>query len=95
MPEATAKQRRYSKTRIGIVTGDKMDKTVTVSVQRAMKHRDFHKSIRRQKAIKAHDEKNECRVGDRVQIVETRPISKNKCWRVQKVLEKAAQEVNA
>jgi small subunit ribosomal protein S17 len=84
--------RRYRKVRTGLVTSDKMDKTVTVSVERLATHRYFHKAIRLQNTVKAHDEKNECRVGDLVQIVETRPLSKQKCWRVQKVIERTSEE---
>ncbi len=83
--------RRYRKVRTGVVVSDKMDKTITVSIERHTKHRRFHKGIRRQKKIFAHDANNECHIGDTVQIVETRPLSKNKCWRVQKLVERAAE----
>lgn len=83
--------RRYRKVRTGIVTSDKMDKTIVVSVERQIAHSQFKKRVRVQKKYKAHDEQNQCKVGDRVQIVETRPLSKFKCWRVQKLLKKAVQ----
>ena len=84
--------RPYRKVRTGVVTSDKMDKTVVVSVSRRAMHRHFHKARLIQKTIMAHDEKNECRIGDRVRIVETRPLSKRKCWRVQKILEQTLGE---
>ncbi len=73
----------------GVVVGDKMEKTVVVRTERLVKHEIFHKYIRRHVKYKAHDERNECRVGDKVVIVESRPISKEKRWRVQEILEKA------
>ena len=74
---------------VGTVVSDKMDKTVVVQVERLTLHTRFKKYVRRRKRYKAHDERNECRMGDRVLIVETRPLSKEKCWRVLKTLEKA------
>ncbi len=73
----------------GVVVGDKMEKTIVVRAERLVKHEIFHKFIRRHVKYKAHDEKNECRVGDKVVIVESRPLSKEKRWRVQSILEKA------
>ncbi len=73
----------------GVVVGDKMEKTVVVRTERLVKHEIFHKYIRRHVKYKAHDERNECRVGDKVVIVESRPVSKEKRWRVQEILEKA------
>jgi len=73
----------------GYVVSDKMDKSVTVKVERLVKHPLYKKYIRRHKKYMAHDERNECQVGDRVQILETRPLSKNKRWRVSRVMEKA------
>jgi small subunit ribosomal protein S17 len=77
------------KTLTGSVLGDKMDKTVVVGVESMKKHRRYGKYIKTRVKFKAHDEKNECGVGDKVMIVETRPQSKTKRWRVQQILEKA------
>lgn len=77
--------------RVGFVTSDKMNKTVVVAVEQISLHPRFHKYVRTHKKMKAHDETNECRIGDWVQIVETRPLSKDKCWRVEKVLRKAVE----
>lgn len=82
-------ERNDRKTREGVVVSDKMDKTVVVSVVEKYKHPLYKKTVKRTKKFKAHDENNECGVGDRVEIVETRPISKDKCWRVSKIVEKA------
>ena len=76
----------------GIVSGDKMDKTVVVDVERRIHHRRYGKTIRRTASFKAHDEKNECRVGDRVRLEETRPLSKEKRWRVIDILEKGGAQ---
>lgn len=73
----------------GIVTSDKMDKTVVVQVERLEKHRLYKKYVRRHNKFAAHDETNECRIGDTVQIIETRPLSKMKRYRVSKIVEKA------
>jgi small subunit ribosomal protein S17 len=72
----------------GVVTSDKMDKSVIVTIERLEKHPVFKKYIRRRKKFKAHDEKNACKVGDKVRIRECRPISKDKCWRVVAVVER-------
>lgn len=85
--------RHSRKVRTGVVTSDKMDKTVVVSIKRVTKDRFFDKIVRVEKTVKAHDEKNECKVGDKVQIVETRPLSKTKRWRVQKLLLRATEDV--
>ena len=74
---------------VGIVTSDKMDKSVVVSVERKEKHPVYKKYIRRSKKYHAHDEKNSCGTGDRVLLVETRPLSRTKRWAVQEILEKA------
>ncbi len=84
-----AEERNDRKTREGLVVSDKMDKTVVVSIIEKYKHPLYKKTVTRTKRIKAHDENNECGVGDRVEITETRPISKDKCWRVSKIVEKA------
>ena len=81
-------ERGNRKTRVGIVVSDKMDKTVVVTVDRLEKHPVFKKYIRRRTTFKAHDEKNECRMGDKVLIRECRPLSKNKCWRVVNIVER-------
>lgn len=82
-------ERNLRKTRVGKVVSDKMDKTVVVSIQDNVKHPLYKKIIKRTVKFKAHDEKNECGIGDRVMIMETRPISKDKKWRVVQIIEKA------
>ena len=88
----SAQPRRYRKMRTGVVTSDKMDKTVVVKVKRVTKQPRFQKIIRVEQKVSAHDEKNEFRVGDTVQIIETRPLSKTKRWRVQKLLQRTTEE---
>ena len=83
-------ERGRRKTLTGNVVSDKMDKTVVVLVERIVMHTVYKKYIRRHKRYRAHDPKNECRVGDVVEIIESRPISKTKRWRVSKTLVKAA-----
>jgi len=73
----------------GVVVSDKMEKTVVVRTERLVKHQVFKKYIRRHVKYKAHDERNECKAGDRVLIIESRPLSKDKRWRVREILEKA------
>ena len=80
---------RRKKNLIGIVISDKMDKTVTVLVERLTQHSTYKKFIRKRKKFKAHDEQNACRIGDKVLIVESRPLSKDKHWRVREIIEKA------
>lgn len=82
-------QSNKRKVRIGIVVGDAMDKTIIVNIQRQISHIKYGKIMRKNKKYYAHDEKNECKVGDRVRIVETRPLSKTKRWRVEEILTKA------
>ena len=82
-------ERNLRKTRVGKVVSDKMDKTVVVSIQDNVKHPLYKKIIKRSVKFKAHDEKNECGIGDRVMIMETRPMSKDKKWRVVQIIEKA------
>ncbi|MBR2671942.1 MAG: 30S ribosomal protein S17 [Mogibacterium sp.] len=82
-------ERNFRKTRIGTVVSDKMDKTVVVAVRDSVRHPLYKKIIRRTVKFKAHDEANECREGDRVMIMETRPLSKDKRWRVVSIVEKA------
>ena len=81
--------RGLRKTRIGKVISDKMDKTIVVSVANNVKHPLYGKILRRTYKLKAHDEENACRIGDRVRVVETRPLSKEKRWRLIEVVEKA------
>lgn len=78
------------KTRVGTVVSDKMDKTVVVAVERLIHHQQYRKFVRRRNKFKAHDAQNACKVGDRVLIEESRPISKDKRWVVIQVIEKAA-----
>lgn len=82
-------ERNLRKERVGIVTSDKMDKTVVVAISERVKHPLYKKIVSRTKKFKAHDEHNECGIGDKVLIAETRPLSKDKCWRVVEILEKA------
>ncbi len=81
--------RNLRKTRTGTVVSNKMDKTIVVSMKDSVKHPLYKKIIKRTVKFKAHDENNECEVGDRVQIMETRPLSKDKRWRLTKIIEKA------
>ena len=82
-------ERGFRKTREGIVTSDKMDKTVTVAIQSQTKHSVYSKVMTRSNKLKAHDENNEAGIGDRVLLMETRPLSATKRWRVVEILEKA------
>lgn len=79
--------RNLRKIRIGVVSSDKMDKTIVVKVERLVKHKLYKKFISRISKFKAHDEKNECKIGDKVKIMETRPLSKEKCWRLVEIME--------
>ena len=82
-------ERNLRKNRVGIVTSDKMDKTVVVSIKDRVKHPLYGKIVNRTLKVKAHDETNQCGIGDRVMIMETRPMSKDKRWRVCEIIEKA------
>lgn len=82
-------ERNLRKTRVGTVVSDKMDKTVVVAIQDNVKHPLYKKIIKRTVKFKAHDEENACGVGDKVKIMETRPLSKDKRWRVVEIIEKA------
>jgi small subunit ribosomal protein S17 len=82
--------RGIRKTKVGTVVSDKMEKTVVVRVERLVQHPVYKKYIKRRTTYKAHDENNEFRIGDRVEIIETRPISKDKRWRVLKLIERPA-----
>ena len=82
-------QRGLRKTRIGVVVSDKMDKTITIAIERKVSHPIYKKYFKKTTKLMAHDEKSECRVGDKVKIMETRPLSKNKRWRLVEIIEKA------
>jgi 30S ribosomal protein S17 len=82
-------ERNLRKTRTGVVTSNKMAKTITVSVERRVKHPIYGKFVKKTTKFHAHDEKNECTVGDTVRIMETRPLSKTKRWRLIEIVEKA------
>jgi len=86
------KQRGIPKTRVGRVIGNKMDKTVVVEVRTKVLHPRYKKYLQRRRSFKAHDVNNSCQLGDKVEIVESRPISKTKRWRVRKIVERAIQE---
>jgi small subunit ribosomal protein S17 len=85
----TAEARNLRKTRVGIVSSDKMTKTIVVKVQDNVRHPLYKKIVKRTIKFKAHDEENTCKVGDKVEIMETRPLSKDKRWRLVKVIERA------
>ena len=82
-------ERNLRKTRTGKVISDKMDKTIVVAVQDNVKHPLYNKIVKRTYKLKAHDENNECGIGDTVKVMETRPLSKDKRWRVVEIIEKA------
>lgn len=82
-------ERNLRKTRVGKVVSDKMDKTVVVAIVDNVKHPLYKKIIKRTVKLKAHDENNECKIGDRVEVMETRPLSKDKRWRVTNIIERA------
>lgn len=82
-------ERNLRKTRIGKVVSDKMDKTIVVTVENNVRHPLYKKIIKKTYKLKAHDENNECGIGDRVKVMETRPLSKDKRWRLVSILEKA------
>ena len=82
-------ERNLRKTRVGIVSSDKMDKTIVVSIKDSVKHPLYKKVIKRTVKFKAHDENNESGIGDKVEIMETRPLSKDKRWRLVRIIEKA------
>ncbi len=82
-------ERNLRKTRVGIVTSDKMDKTIVVSIVDNVKHPLYKKIVKRTYKLKAHDENNDCKIGDRVRVMETRPLSKDKRWRLVEIIEKA------
>jgi small subunit ribosomal protein S17 len=81
--------RTRRKERVGVVTSNKMEKSIVISVLRRVKHPKYGKFVKKSSKFMAHDEKNECSIGDTVRIMETRPLSKNKCWRLVEILERA------
>ena len=82
-------ERNLRKTRVGVVVSDKMDKTIVVSVTDNVKHPLYNKIVKRTYKLKAHDENNECKIGDTVRVMETRPLSKDKRWRLVEIMERA------
>ena len=85
----TENTRAFRKTRIGQVVSDKMDKTIVVAVEDSVQHKLYKKIVKRTYKLKAHDENNECGIGDTVEVMETRPLSKDKRWRLIRIIEKA------
>lgn len=84
-----SEERNLRKTRVGVVVSDKMDKTIVVAIKDNVQHPLYKKIIKKTVKLKAHDENNECGIGDRVKVMETRPLSKDKRWRLVSVIEKA------
>ncbi len=82
-------ERALRKTRVGKVVSDKMDKTIVVAIETSVKHPLYKKIVKRTYKLKAHDENNECKAGDKVKVMETRPLSKDKRWRLVEIIEKA------
>lgn len=82
-------ERNLRKTRTGVVTSNKMDKSITISVQRRLRHPIYGKFVKKTNKFMAHDENNDCNIGDTVRIMETRPLSKNKRWRLIEIVERA------
>ena len=85
----TENTRAFRKTRIGTVLSDKMDKTIVVAIEDSVRHPLYKKTLKRTYKLKAHDENNECGIGDTVEVMETRPLSKDKRWRLIRIIEKA------
>ena len=84
-------ERNLRKTRVGVVVSDKMDKTIVVAVRDNVRHPLYNKIVKKTYKLKAHDENNECNIGDTVKVMETRPLSKDKRWRLVEIMEKAKQ----
>ncbi len=82
-------ERKLRKERVGLVVSNKMEKSIVVQIERKVKHPKYGKFVRKTTKLVAHDEQNECGIGDTVKVMETRPISKNKCWRLVEIIEKA------
>ena len=91
MSEETVQARGYRKERIGVVVSDVQDKTIVVTVDRRTQHPMYKKVVKVRRKFTAHDEKNEAKVGDTVRIAETRPLSKNKCWRLIEIISRSAE----
>jgi len=89
MAEQAVKTKSGKKEFIGMVKSDKMDKTIVVSIETLKLHPLYKKYVKRAKKVKAHDEKNEAKIGDRVRVIECRPISKEKCWKLVEIIERA------
>ena len=89
MEETTAKKKSGNREFVGLVISDKMDKTVVVAIEDLVKHSLYGKSVKRTKKVKVHDENNESGIGDRIRIMETRPLSRDKRWRLVQIIEKA------
>ena len=89
MAENSAVVRNRRKSKVGVVVSDKMDKTVVVAIEDFVRHPLYGKAVKRTKKLKVHDENNECNIGDKIRIMETRPLSKDKRWRLVGVVEKA------
>ncbi len=89
MEEQTTVSRSLRKERVGVVVSNKMDKSITVTVDRKVKHPIYGKFVTKTKKFHAHDESNDCGIGDTVRIMETRPLSKTKCWRLVEIIERA------
>ena len=87
--QEVATERNLRKERVGKVVSNKMEKSITVAVERKVKHGMYGKFIHKTSKLMAHDEKNECNIGDTVKIMETRPLSKSKCWRLVEIIERA------
>jgi small subunit ribosomal protein S17 len=82
-------ERKLRKERVGLVVSNKMEKSIVVQIERKVKHPKYGKFVRKTTKLIAHDDQNECGIGDTVKIMETRPLSKNKCWRLVEIIEKA------
>ena len=82
-------ERKLRKERVGLVVSNKMEKSITVQIERKVKHPKYGKFVRKTTKLVAHDEQNECNIGDTVRIMETRPLSKQKCWRLVEIIERA------
>lgn len=87
--ETTTEVRQFRKEKVGVVTSNKMTKSIVVAVERKVKHAKYGKFLNKTSKFVAHDEKNECNIGDTVRIMETRPLSKTKCWRLVEIVERA------
>lgn len=89
--ETETKTRGRGTVKVGVVTSDRMTKTVVVKVESLVKHRDYHRFVKRTSTFMAHDERDECHVGDTIEIIESRPLSKRKRWRVRRILVRAVR----